>query len=75
MTKDVYFPHTYEEVAALVSPQVAARLDKGKSYGVWWASRHDWKVVERVKRPDGQVPRPSQARGEAEGGVDSRPGP
>jgi hypothetical protein len=54
VTKDVYFPHRYEEVAALVSPQVAARLDKEKSYGVWWASRHDWKVVERVKRPDGQ---------------------
>jgi hypothetical protein len=54
VTKDVYFPHTYEEIAALVSPQVVARLDKEKSYGVWWASRHDWKVVERVKRPDGQ---------------------
>jgi hypothetical protein len=33
---DAYKPHTFEEVAELVSPDVASRLDSGKSYGVWW---------------------------------------
>ncbi len=32
---DCYRPHTYEEVAALVSPVVAAGLDKNASYGLW----------------------------------------
>jgi site-specific DNA recombinase len=33
---DAYRPHTVEEVAELVSPAVAARLDPDKRYGVWW---------------------------------------
>lgn len=33
---DVYRPHSFEEVESLVSPEVAARLDKSKSYGIWW---------------------------------------
>ncbi len=32
----VYRPHTYEEVKALVTPEVAARLDPGGSYGIFW---------------------------------------
>jgi site-specific DNA recombinase len=36
---DVYKPHTYEEVAELVSPEVAARLDPEKRYGIWWFNR------------------------------------
>ncbi len=36
---DVYRSHTYEEVAALVSPDVAARLDPNKRYGVWYFNR------------------------------------
>src|SRR3954447_8740145 len=36
---DVYRPHTFEEVAALVSPAVAARLDPEKRYGIWWFNR------------------------------------
>ncbi len=32
---DCYRPHTYEEVVALVSPTVAAGLDKDASYGLW----------------------------------------
>jgi hypothetical protein len=31
---DVYKPHTFQEVAALVSPQVAARLDPDRLYGI-----------------------------------------
>ena len=38
---DVYKPHSYEEVAALVSPQVASRLDPERSYGIWWYNRRN----------------------------------
>lgn len=33
---DVYRPHTYVEVEALVSPEVAARLDPDETYGIFW---------------------------------------
>jgi site-specific DNA recombinase len=37
---ELYAPHTYEEVAALVAPGVAARLDKEAVYGLWtWNTR------------------------------------
>jgi len=36
---DVYKPHTFEEIEELVAPEVAARLDPEKSYGVWWYNR------------------------------------
>jgi site-specific DNA recombinase len=36
---DVYRPHSFEEVAPLVSPDVAARLDPKKRYGIWWFNR------------------------------------
>jgi site-specific DNA recombinase len=36
---DVYRPHSFEEVAAVVSPEVAARLDPEKLYGLWWFNR------------------------------------
>ena len=36
---DAYRPHTYEEVAELVSPDVAASLDCGQLYGIWWYNR------------------------------------
>jgi site-specific DNA recombinase len=36
---DVYKPHSYSEVAALVSPEVALRLDPSESHGVWWFNR------------------------------------
>jgi site-specific DNA recombinase len=36
---DVYRSHTFEEVAALVSPDVAAGLDPNKRYGIWWFNR------------------------------------
>jgi site-specific DNA recombinase len=53
LRKDTYFPHTFAEVSALVSPEVAAGLDSERSYGVAWASRHDWRVLGRERRPDG----------------------
>jgi hypothetical protein len=36
---DVYRSHSFEEVAAAVSPQVAAGLDPSKRYGLWWFNR------------------------------------
>jgi site-specific DNA recombinase len=36
---DVYKPHTYQEVEKLVSPEVAAGLDREKLYGIWWYNR------------------------------------
>ena len=36
---DVYRPHSFEEVAAVVSPEVAGRLDATQSYGLWWFNR------------------------------------
>jgi site-specific DNA recombinase len=36
---DVYKPHTYEEISEFLTPEVAARLDPTKSYGIWWFNR------------------------------------
>ena len=41
---DVYRPHSYEEIEALVTPEVAALLNPEKRYGVWWFNR------ERITR-------------------------
>src|SRR5215210_9305689 len=53
---DVYRPHVYEEIEAMITPEVAGRLDKNKRYGVWWFNR------ERISRkqiaepsPDGRL--------------------
>jgi len=36
---DVYMAHTFEEFAELVTPEVAAKLDPQKRYGIWWFNR------------------------------------
>jgi site-specific DNA recombinase len=36
---DAYRPHTFEEVKAIVSPDVAAKLDPDQLYGIWWFNR------------------------------------
>jgi site-specific DNA recombinase len=43
--EDAYKPHSYEEVARLVSPEVASRLDKEARYGIWWFNRR--RVIKR----------------------------
>jgi hypothetical protein len=63
MRKDAYFPYSHSEEARLVSLQVAARLDPGRSYGVARSGRHDWKVLGRERRGDGQY-RDRRKRGE-----------
>jgi site-specific DNA recombinase len=32
---DVYKPHSFDEIKELVTPEVVARLDPDKSYGIW----------------------------------------
>ena len=40
IASELYAPHTYEEVARLVEPSVAARLDREAIYGLWtWNTR------------------------------------
>jgi site-specific DNA recombinase len=46
---DVYKPYSFEEVAALVSPEVAARLDPFRNYGVWWYNR---RRAKRTRVPE-----------------------
>ena len=52
--RDAYFPYAFAEIAALVLPDVAAKLDPDKRYGIWWSTRHDVKVVERVRTAEGK---------------------
>ncbi len=44
---DVYRPHSFEEIRELVLPEVAARLDPEKHYGVWWYNRRRQRRVQR----------------------------
>ena len=39
IANDVYHPHTFEEIARLVTPEVAARLDPDEQYGIQWFNR------------------------------------
>jgi len=36
---DAYTPFSYEEIEALVTPEVAAKLDGSKRYGIYWFNR------------------------------------
>ena len=52
---DVYKPHTFQEVAALVTPEVAARLDPAELYGVWWFNRRRTTATQvAVAGPEGR---------------------
>ena len=39
IANDVYRPHTFDEIASLVTPEVAGRLDPDKHYGIQWYNR------------------------------------
>jgi len=43
---DLYKPHSFEEVKELVSPEVAAKLDPEKCYGVWYYNRRRQRRVQ-----------------------------
>ena len=52
---DVYRPHTFQEVAALVAPEVVARLDPDGLYGVWWFNRRRTSTTQvAVAGPEGR---------------------
>ena len=52
VSSDVFKPHTYDEIAELVMPEVARRLDQDKEYGIRWHNRY--KIEEyTVSEPDG----------------------
>jgi site-specific DNA recombinase len=56
--EDVYKPHSSEEAAELVPPEVAARLDRGRRYGIWWFNRERWrrtKVAEPSPTGKGSI--------------------
>jgi hypothetical protein len=53
ITNDVYRPHSFEEIAALVAPEVASRLDPTKAYGIRWFNRKK-PSVHTVTEPDGK---------------------
>ncbi len=52
---DAYRPHPYEEVVQLVSEEVVAKLDPGRSYGIWWygKQRHVQKQSSKIS-PNGE---------------------
>lgn len=51
---DVYRPHSYDEIAAFVTPEVAARLDRNRFHGIWWFGRRNTTVEKVVEvGPDG----------------------
>src|SRR5918998_4100082 len=52
IASDMYRSHSFEEVSAMVAPEVANRLDPHKEYGIQWYNRQ--RVRERtVSEPDG----------------------
>jgi site-specific DNA recombinase len=52
---DVYRPHTSQEVAALVAPEVFARLDPDGLYGIWWFNRRRTTTTQvAVAGPEGR---------------------
>ncbi len=57
-TSDTYKPHTHDEVAALVAPEVAAKLDKHLSYGLYWFNR------QRTRKINGHHTRKDNDPGE-----------
>jgi site-specific DNA recombinase len=52
ITNDVYRPHGFEEIADLVTPEVAARLDPTNEYGIQWFNRKK-ASVHTITEPDG----------------------
>ena len=51
---DVYKPHTYAEVREVVAPELTARLDPEKRYGIWYynVTRKKTRQVAEIG-PDG----------------------
>ena len=54
---DVYRAHTYDEVKALVTPEVAAKLDPEKRYGISWYNRRSSHGPSRKRLRGTEKPR------------------
>jgi hypothetical protein len=53
---DVYKSHTFVEISALITPEVAARLDPERLYSVWWFNRRRTSTVQVSEAgPTGRV--------------------
>src|SRR5829696_5028807 len=52
IANDVYRPHSFEEIAAFVTSEVAARLASTKEYGIQWFNRKKANV-HTITEPDG----------------------
>jgi site-specific DNA recombinase len=51
IANDIYRPHTFEEIARLVAPEVAARLNPDERYGIQWFNRKKTSTIT-VAEPD-----------------------
>jgi site-specific DNA recombinase len=51
---DVYLAHTHEEMARIVTPEVAARLDPKKRYGISWYGRQRHTHTQEARIKDGR---------------------
>ncbi|HVF01572.1 MAG TPA: recombinase family protein, partial [Rubrobacteraceae bacterium] len=55
LVNDLYKPHTLEEIQGIVSPEVAARLNPDKLYGVWWSGKRAFERKRIAENgPDGR---------------------
>jgi site-specific DNA recombinase len=54
---DVYRSHSFDEITQLVAPEVAAKLDPDKSYGISWYNRHATDAPSGKRRKGEEKPR------------------
>jgi hypothetical protein len=57
VNEDSYKPHTFEEIKALVSPEVASELDCSLDYGIWWFNQYRAQVKRGQSRKFSRKPR------------------
>jgi hypothetical protein len=57
INEDSYKPHAFEEVEALVSPEVAFGLGRSRNYGIWWFNRYRAQARRNHSRKFSRKPR------------------
>ena len=62
ITDDIYKPYTFDEVREMVEPQVAAKLDSDRTYGVKWYGRNRVKWSQVSEEGPGSVGRVYRTR-------------
>lgn len=53
LSSDIYKPHTYAEIAELVTPEVAKTPDQEREYGIRWHNSYQI-TAHNVSEPDGK---------------------